>query len=61
MRHNIAQMTSTRETYIPCLLVIIMAHDHMKQASTPLWWSLRATRKIMTIGLNREGTKQKYT
>ena len=29
--------------------------------STPLWWSLRITRKLMTLGLNREGAKQKYT
>ena len=40
------------------------SHDHMKQASTPLWWSLRITRKTyerMTLGLNEEGTRQKYT
>ena len=32
----------------------MMSHDHMKQASTPLWWSLRITRKLMTLGLNWE-------
>ena len=46
IRHNIAQMTSASKTYTPCLLaIIIMSHDHIKQASTPLWWSLRITRK----------------
>ena len=47
IRLNIAQMTSTSKAYVPCLLLIIimMPHDHVKQASIPLWWSLRITWK----------------
>ena len=29
--------------------------DHMRYASTPLWWSLRKLEKLITLGLNREG------
>ena len=39
----------------------MMPHDHMKQASTPLWGLRRITHEFMTLELNREGTKQKYT
>ena len=39
----------------------MMSYDHMRQASTPLLWLLGALEKLVTPGLNREGTKQKYT
>ena len=39
----------------------MLSHDQMRQKSRPLWWTLRITRKTMTLGLNQEGTKQKYT
>ena len=39
----------------------MMSHDHMRQTSTPLWWSLSITQKFMTLGFNWEGTKHRYT
>ena len=35
-----------------------MSHDHMRQASTPLWWSLRTTRKHYNTRTYQERTKQ---
>ena len=37
-----------------------MSHDHMRQATAAMW-SIKITRKTMTLELNQEGTKQKYT
>ena len=38
------------------------SHDHMKQAfNTVMVVAKDNSKKLMTLGLNREGTKQKYT
>ena len=37
----------------------MMSHDHMKQASTPLWWSLRITRKTYDARTESGGNKTK--